>query len=102
MVSDIMESIVPPSDGGLGFERYRDALLVIADLGARLPESGADEEAAVEKMKIAVDADLEAARGTIGRGLICWQTAGFPEELTRVAAIDELREYILDQCLALA
>lgn len=99
MVSDMMESIVPPSDGGLGFERYRDALLVIADLGARLPESGADEEAAVEKMKIAVDADLEAARGTIGRGLICWQTAGFPEELTRVAAIDELREYILDQCL---
>ena len=99
MVSDIMESIVPPSDGGLGFERYRDALLVIADLGARLPESGADEEAAVEKMKIAVDSDLEAARGTIGRGLICWQTAGFPEELTRVAAIDELREYILDQCL---
>lgn len=100
IITDITGSIIPPSEGGLSFDRYREAIEVLEDLQARIPNEQVDISSIVSNMKKAIDSDLGAALNSVENGTICWQTAGFPESMKRIADIDNLREYICQKSLS--
>lgn len=100
IVEDIVSSIIPPSDGGLGFDRYRDAVEVLRGIQERMPGQNISMQDIVFKMKQAIDAEPEAALSSVEHGAICWQTVGFPASMERIDAIDELREYICQKSLS--
>lgn len=99
IVFDIRRSLISPTDGGLSFDRYREAIEVLEDLQARVPNQHIDMPAVIASMKEAIDSDSEAALESVESGTISWQTAGFPESMKRIAVIDDLREYICQKSL---
>lgn len=100
IVEDVVSSIIPPSDGGLSFDRYRDAVEVLRGIRECMPDQNISMQDVVLKMKQAIDAEPEAALNSVEHGAICWQTGGFPESMERIDAIDELREYICQKSLS--
>lgn len=100
IVLDIRKSLIPPADGGLSFDRYREAIEVLEDLQARVPNQHIDMPAVIASMKEAIDSDSETALESVENGTISWQTAGFPESMKRIAVVDDLREYICRKSLS--
>ena len=100
IVLDIRRSLISPTDGGLSFDRYREAIEVLEDLQARVPNQHIDMPAVIASMKKAIDSNPEAALKSVESGTISWQTAGFPESMRRIAVIDDLREYICRKSLS--
>ncbi len=100
IVEDIASSIIPPSDGGLSFDRYRDALEVLYGIQKCIPDQNVRVQDVVSNMKRAIDAEPEAALSSVEHGIICWQTGGFPKSMERIGDIDELREYICQKSLS--
>ncbi|WP_304598115.1 P-loop NTPase fold protein [Adlercreutzia caecimuris] len=100
IVEDIASSIIPPSDGGLSFDRYRDALEVLYGIQKCIPDQNVGVQDVVSNMKRAIDAEPEAALSSVEHGIICWQAGGFPKSMERIGAIDELREYICQKSLS--
>lgn len=99
IVANISDSIVPPIEGGLSFDRYRDALEALEGIRERMPDSNIDIQAVISKMKQSIDAEPEKALNSVEHGGICWQTAEFPSSMKRIEAIDELREYVCDRSI---
>lgn len=100
IVEDVASSIVPPSEGGLSFDRYRDALETLEGIQKCMPDLGVKTQDIISKMKRAIDVEPEAALSSVEHGSICWQSGGFPESMERVGAIDELRECICRKSLS--
>lgn len=100
IAEDIASSIIPPSEGGLSFDRYRDALETLEGIQKRMPDLGVKTQDIISKMKQAIDVEPEAALSSVEHGSICWQSGGFSESMERVEAIDELREYICQKSLS--
>lgn len=100
IVASIYNSIIPPIEGGLSFDRYRDALETLEGLQERMPDISIDIQDVVSKMKQAIDTELEKALNSVKNGSIYWQTAGFPDSMNRIEAIDELREYICQKSIS--
>ena len=100
IAEDIASSIIPPSKGGLSFDRYRDALETLEEIQKCMPDLGVKAQDIISKMKQAIDVEPEAALSSVEHGSICWQSGGFPESMERVGAIDELREYICRKSLS--
>lgn len=100
IVLDIRKSLISPADGGLSFDRYREAIEVLEDLQARVPNQHIDMPAVIASMKEAIDSDSETALESVENGTISWQTAGFPESMKRIAVVDDLREYICRKSLS--
>lgn len=100
IVLDIRQSLISPASGGLSFDRYREAIEVLEDLQARVPNQHIDMPAVIASMKEAIDSDSEAALESVESGAISWQTAGFPESMQRIAVVDDLREYICRKSLS--
>lgn len=99
IVLDIRRSLISPADGGLSFDRYREAIEVLEDLQERVPNQHIDMAAVITSMKEAINSDSETALESVESGAISWQTVGFPESMRRIAVIDDLREYICRKSL---
>lgn len=100
IVKEISDSIIPPNEGGLSFDRYREALEALEGIQERLPDCNVDMQNVISKMKLSIASDPKKALNSVKHGDICWQTAGFPSSMKRIKAIDELREYICDKSIS--
>lgn len=100
MVIDIENALISPVKGGLSFDRYRDVIEVIDDIQARFPEYLVDQTAIVERMKAAINADLEGAIRSVENEPLRWQEGSdLPNDIQRLSSVDTLREHIRSEAL---